>query len=140
SEQPSIALTPGSMSFTANLGRAAPPSLTLAVTTPGSGSFSYPASTDAVWLSASPTSGSTNGSVAGAVDPAGLATGTYSGHVIVTAGGIANSPQSIPVTLTVLSQDMTETFADLGSGWTVSPMGNAGGWSAANGVYTYSGI
>jgi hypothetical protein len=140
SPPPSIALTPGSMSFTANLGQAAPPSQTLAVTNPGSGSFSYTISTDAAWLSASPNSGSTNGVVTVAVNTAGLATGTYSGHVIVTASGISNSPQSVPVTLTVLSQDMTETFTDLGSGWIVSPMGNASGWSAANGVYTYSGI
>jgi hypothetical protein len=140
SPPPSIALTPGSMSFTANLGQAAPPSQTLAVTNLGTGSFSYTTSTDAAWLSASPNSGSTNGSVTVAVNTASLTTGTYSGHVIVTASGISNSPQSIPVTLTVLSQDLAETFTDLGSGWIVSPMGNASGWSAANGVYTYSGI
>jgi hypothetical protein len=74
------------------------------------------------------------------VNPASLTTGTYSGHVIVTASGISNSPQSVPVTLTVLSQDMAETFTDLGTGWIISPMGNAGGWSVSNGVYTFSGI
>jgi hypothetical protein len=140
SPPPSISVTPGSMSFTANIGQAAPPSQTLAVMNPGSGSFSYTTSTDAAWLSASPTSGSTNGSVTVAVNTASLATGTYSGHVIVTASGISNSPQSVPVTLTVLSQDMAETFADLGSGWIISPMGNASGWSASSGLYTYSGI
>src|SRR4029077_9348860 len=51
----------------------------------------------------------------------------------------ANSPLSIPVTLQVLSQDMTETFGDLGTGWIISPIGNAGGWSASNGVYSYNG-
>jgi hypothetical protein len=140
SPPPSIAVTPASMSFTANLGQAAPPSQTLAVMNPGPGSFSYTTSTDATWLSASPTSGSTNGSVTVAVNPAGLATGTYNAHVTVTASGISNSPQSVPVTLTVLSQDMVETFTDLGSGWIVSPMGNANGWSVSSGVYTYSGI
>src|SRR4029077_20324139 len=105
-----------------------------------SGSFSYNTSIDATWLSASPTSGSTNGTVTVAVNPANLAPGTFSGHLIVTASGISNSPQSVPVTLTVLSQDMTETFADLGTGWIVSPMGNVTGWSASNGTYTYSGI
>jgi Domain of unknown function (DUF4082)/Bacterial Ig domain/Viral BACON domain len=140
SPPPSISLAPGSMSFTANLGQPAPPSQTLVVTNPGSGSFSYTTSTDAAWLSASPNSGSTSGTVTVAVNTASLATGTYNGHVNVTASGISNSPQSVPVTLTVLSQDMTETFTDLGSGWIVSPMGNASGWSAANGVYAYSGI
>jgi len=73
------------------------------------------------------------------VSATGLATGAYTGHVIVTASGIANSPLLIPVTLEVLSQDMIETFSDLGTGWIVSPMGNAGGWSASNGIYSYSG-
>jgi hypothetical protein len=140
SPPPSIALSPGSMSFTANVGQPAPPSQMLAVMNAGSGSFSYTASTDATWLSASPTSGSTTGSVTVAVNPAGLTSGTYSAHVIVTASGISNSPQSIAVTLMVLSQDMTETFANVGSGWIISPMGNASGWSVSSGVYTYSGI
>ena len=68
----------------------------------------------------------------------GLAIGTYTGKVMVTNRhrqfAIVDS-----VTLQVLSQDMTETFGDLGTGWIISPMGNAGGWSAPNGVYSYNG-
>ena len=140
SPPPSISLAPGSMSFTANVGQPAPPAQTLVVANPGSGSFSYTTSTDAAWLSATPSSASTNSNVSVSVNTGSLATGTYTGHVIVSANGIANSPQSVLVTLTVLSQDMVETFTDLGSGWIVSPMGNAGGWTASGGVYTYSGL
>jgi hypothetical protein len=35
------------------------------------------------------------------VNVAGLASGSYSGHVFVTASGVANSPLMVPVTLTV---------------------------------------
>jgi hypothetical protein len=128
------------MSFTANLGQAAPPSQTLAVTNPGPGTFAYTTSTDATWLSATPASGSTNSNVTVAVNSTGLSTGTYTGHVIISAGGVSNSPQSIPVSFVVLSQDMAETFTDLATGWIISPMGNASGWSVSSGVYTYSGI
>jgi hypothetical protein len=73
-------------------------------------------------------------------NPTGLATGSYSGHIKVTASGVANSPQTVGVTLEVLAQDMTETFTDLGSGWIISPMGLGNGWSVSNGVYSYSGL
>jgi hypothetical protein len=59
--------------------------------------------------------------------------------VTITANGISNSPQSALVTLTILSQDMVETFTDGGSGWIISPMGHASGWTASNGVYTFNG-
>jgi hypothetical protein len=139
SPPPSIAANPPIMNFTANIGQAAPPAQTLAVLNGGAGSFSYTISEDASWLSVTPSSGLTNGTVSVAVNPSGLTPGSYSGHVILAATGIANSPLSVPVTLQVLSQDMTETFSDLGTGWIISPLGNAGGWSALNGVYAYNG-
>ncbi|HTT17835.1 MAG TPA: N,N-dimethylformamidase beta subunit family domain-containing protein [Candidatus Sulfotelmatobacter sp.] len=104
------------------------------------GSFNWTASTSATWLGASPTSGPTPQNVAVSVSPAGLANGSYSANLTVTAGGVNNSPQTVPVTLQVLSQDMTETFADLGTGWVVSPLGQGNGWSVSNGVYSYSGL
>jgi hypothetical protein len=136
---PSLLTTPTSLSFVAMSGQAAPPAQTIAVANGGFGSFSYSISTDSSWLSASPTTGSTPGIANVTVNATGLAIGTYSGNVIVTATGIANSPRSIPVTLQVLSLDMNETFSDLGTGWISSPLGNAGGWSASNGIYSYNG-
>jgi hypothetical protein len=136
---PVIAPSPSSLSFVAAIGQPSPPAQAVNIANGGYGSFSYTVATDSSWLSVSPASGSTPGSVNVSVNATGLAIGTYTGNVIVTASGVANSPQSIPVTLQVLSQDMTETFNDLGVGWINSPMGNASGWSALNGVYSYNG-
>lgn len=136
---PSIVASPGSLSFSANLGQPAPPAQAITVSDGSVGSFSYSISSDSPWLSGSPGSGSTPGSVNVSVSPSGLSTGSYTGHIIITAAGISNSPLSIPVSLAVLSSDLAETFSDLGSGWIISPMGNASGWSVSNGVYSYNG-
>jgi OmcA/MtrC family decaheme c-type cytochrome len=53
------------------------------------------------WLSASPTSGTTPRAVSVAVNPAGLAAGTYDGTVSLAATGVSNSPQTVAVRLTV---------------------------------------
>jgi hypothetical protein len=136
---PSIAPSPSSLSFVALTGQASPPAQALTIANGGFGSFSYTFSTGSSWLSVSPTSGSTPGIANVSVNASGLAIGTYTGNVIITASGVANSPVSIPVTLEVLSQDMTEIFGDLGTGWIISAMGNGGGWSASNGIYSYNG-
>jgi len=134
-----IDASPSTLNFVALTGQASPPAQTLAIVNPGLGSFSYTVATDSSWLSASPASGSTPASASIGVNAAGLATGRYTGHVTITASGIANSPVSIPITLQVLSQDMNETFGNLGTGWIISPMGNSAGWTASNGVYSYNG-
>jgi hypothetical protein len=90
-------------------------------------------------LTASPTSGSAPQSVTVTANSTGLATGSYTGHVTVTASGVANSPQTITVASEVLAQDMSETFIDQGTGWIISPMGLGNGWSVSNGVYSYAG-
>ena len=136
---PYIAPSPSILSFVAAIGQPSPPAQAITIANGGYGSFSYTVATDSSWLSASPASGSTPGSASVSVNATGLALGTYTGNIIITATGVPNSPQSIPVTLQVLSQDMTETFSDLGVGWINSPMGNASGWSASNGVYSYNG-
>jgi hypothetical protein len=136
---PAIVASPSTLSFVAMSGQAPPPAQSLAILNAGLGSFSYTVATDSSWLSAAPASGSTPASASVTVNAAGLATGTYTGYVIITASGIANSPLSIPVALQVLSQDMNETFGDLGTGWIISPMGNSAGWAVSNGVYSYNG-
>jgi hypothetical protein len=135
---PSIVVSPGSLGFTAT-SQSTPPAQTLNIMNGGFGSFSWTASTDAAWLSASPASGTAPGTSSIGVNASGLATGSYTGHVIITASGIANSPLSVPVTLEVFAQDLAETFTDLGTGWIISPMGNASGWSVSNGIYKYNG-
>lgn len=136
---PSILVSAASLSFAGNVGQAAPSPQSITITNAGSGTFSYSVSDNASWISVSPSSGSTPGSIAVSVSTTGLAVGTYSGTVTITAAGISNSPVTIPVTLSLLTQEMNENFSDLGTGWILSPMANAGGWSVSNGVYSYSG-
>jgi len=136
---PTLVASPASLSFVALTGQPAPAAQFISVTNAGSGGFNYTASASASWIVLSPTSGAEPGAVSVTVNASGLATGSYTGTVTVTAAGIANSPITIPVTMQVLTQDLSESFTDLGDGWIVSPMGNAAGWSASNGVYTYNG-
>src|SRR5207244_8111458 len=58
-------------------------------------------SSSATWLSATPASGSTPGSLSVSVNPSGLAAGTYNGTISVAATGAGNSPRTVAVALTV---------------------------------------
>ena len=137
---PAIVASPANMSFDALAGQPNPPTQALAIQNGGIGSFNWTATTDVPWLSISAGSGATPASISVSANSSSLPAGEYTGHVIISATGIANSPQSIPVTLSVLTQDMAEAFTDLAHGWIISPLGNAGGWSVSSGVYSYSGI
>ena len=68
-----------------------------------SSSISFAVSTSASWIVASPGSGNTtnNSIVSFSINPASLANGVYSGNIIITASGAANSPLTVPIVLTV---------------------------------------
>jgi len=136
---PAIVLSPASMDFVAVTGKPAPATQALNITNGGFGSFSWTAGTDSSWLTVSAGSGSTPAAVNVGINSTGLAAGTYTGHVSISATGVPNSPQSIPVMLSVVNQDFTETFTDLGTGWVISPLGLGSGWSVKNGVYSFNG-
>jgi hypothetical protein len=70
------------------------------VTVGGSG-FTWNASVNQPWLSISPTSGPASGALTVSVAASGLAAGTYSGTVTLTSPGASNSPQSVPVNLSI---------------------------------------
>jgi uncharacterized protein (TIGR03437 family) len=53
------------------------------------------------WLTVTPTATQTGTPFSVSANPSGLAVGTYSGTITVTATGAGNGPQTIPVTLTV---------------------------------------
>jgi hypothetical protein len=68
----------------------------------GAGTLTWSSSVDAPWLHTDPTYATGNASMDLWMDAAGLAFGSYTGHVTITAGpGVLNSPQVVTITLTV---------------------------------------
>jgi len=102
--------TPTSVAISAAAGSTpACQSVTVDDTTP-TGPLPVAVSSDAAWLTVTPTSGSTKITVSVCAKTTGLTTGTLTGHVVVAATGpntagytVNNSPMSIPVTLTITS-------------------------------------
>jgi uncharacterized protein (TIGR03437 family) len=103
---PTISLTPASLTFS-YAGGAAPGGQSVQVTSSsGALAFTAAATTNANsgnWLSVTPASGTTPGTLTVTVNPINLAIGSYTGTVTVTSTGAANSPQSVTVSLTVTS-------------------------------------
>ena len=98
---PSLAVTPASLLFAGVSGGPSPAGRTLDVANLGGGSMGWTASEDVAWLSLAPASGPNAGTVTVTPSIAGLAAGTYSTDVTVTAAGATGSPRTIPVTFTV---------------------------------------
>jgi Domain of unknown function (DUF4082)/Concanavalin A-like lectin/glucanases superfamily/Fibronectin type III domain/Bacterial Ig domain/Viral BACON domain len=98
---PALSVTPSSLSFNATAGGTDPAAKTLSVTNAGGGTLSWTAAESASWLSLSPTSGTNSGTITATPSIAGLAAGTYTTDVTVSASGASGSPKTIPVTLTV---------------------------------------
>ena len=98
---PTLSTSPASMTFTYETGGNAPAAQSIAVSSSGTGLSYSAAASGGTWLSASPTSGTTPGTVSVLVNPAGLSVGTHSGMVTITSSGATGSPQSVAVTLIV---------------------------------------
>jgi uncharacterized protein (TIGR03437 family) len=96
-----LAATPSALAFHFQTEGAAPPNQTLTLTSNGS-PLSYTLGTSGgSWLLANPAGGTTTGTVQVSVNVAGLAAGTYNGSITIVATGAANSPVTVPVSLTV---------------------------------------
>jgi hypothetical protein len=108
-----IVFSPASLSHTIQQGTAPAPDTILVSAAAGKAPVNYIVTDSATWLEVSPF----NGSSQGEQDPltigygtAGLSAGTYSASISVTAPGATNSPQTIPVTLTVLPPPVPGDF------------------------------
>jgi hypothetical protein len=100
---PLLAVNPAVVTIEARQG-ADPPDQTLVVANGGLGTVSYSISKDAPWLSVTPNSGDSSGEtdvITLQCHTVGMAVGAYTATITVNAPGIANSPQTIPVTLTI---------------------------------------
>jgi hypothetical protein len=70
----------------------------------GGGTLSYTISDNATWLSCSPTTGTSTAeqdTITVSYATSALSAGTYSAAITITATGASNTPQTIPVSLTV---------------------------------------
>lgn len=98
---PTLAVSPTSLSFSAVAGGAEPAGQDVTVTNTGGGSLSWTATDNQAWLEVSPASGSAPGTARVTARTSGLAAGTYTGAVTVSASGAQGTPKQIPVTFTV---------------------------------------
>jgi hypothetical protein len=96
---PTLSAAPLNLSFRYQSGGATPAPQTVNLSS--SSALGYTAAASPGWLSVTPASGNTPGSPSVSVNPAGLAAGTYTGTVTITASGASNSPQKVAVTLAV---------------------------------------
>lgn len=76
---------------------------TFSISNSGCGTLNWTVSDNAGWLSCSPTSGSDFGVVTVSVNAAGLTGCTYNATITVSDANASNSPQTIPVKLTISS-------------------------------------
>ena len=101
SAPPTLSATPTTLSFGYQIGGATPATQPISVSSSGSALSFTAAASGGTWLSATPTSGTTPGTVNVAVNPTGLAAGTYNGTVTITSTGATGSPKTISVSLVV---------------------------------------
>ena len=96
---PAIAMSPTSLSFTAQAG-GNPAAQTLTISNTGRGTLRWSAIGSAPWLTLSPGSGTGNGLVTVTAATGSLAVGTHSGTVTLS-GGTGVTPVTVPVSFTV---------------------------------------
>jgi hypothetical protein len=101
---PSMLLNPTSLSFSGVQGGPAPLAKPITLSNPTGGTLTWTLTETAPWLGLNVMSGTTTteiDSISASVSTAGLLAGSYSTVVTVTAAGSSNSPQTIPIVLTV---------------------------------------
>ncbi len=98
---PVIGVTPDEFFFNAVAGGANPDDKVLTITNDGGQTLNWTATNSQPWLTLTPGAGSDSGDVTLSVDITGLAYATYYDTIVVDAPGATNSPQLVPVTLSV---------------------------------------
>jgi len=102
---PGISVSPTSLSNSAAEG-SSPPDQTFNVWNSGVGTLNYSISVDESWLSCSPASGTSTGeqdAITLSYSTSSLSSGEYTAAITVSDAGASNSPQTIPVGITVLT-------------------------------------
>lgn len=137
---PSLGVSPSVMVFSGFQNQANPSPAALIISNLGGGTVNWTASSSASWLSLSATSGVANATINVQPNITGLALGTYSANITITAAGAQNSPQTVPVTLNVAGLLASWDFNDgTMQGLAISPLGKAQNWSVVNGALQNNG-
>lgn len=111
---PVLQVSPSSVSFQYQSGGSLPPPEAVVLSNLGNPlalAVSVATQTGGNWLKATPTTSTTPAALLIEAAPSALAAGTYQGTVTVAATGAANTPQTIPVTLTVSGSPMIRLSA-----------------------------
>ncbi len=96
-----LSVSPTSLGFAYQLAGPQPASQQIAVTSTGGGVAFTVGNSSSGWLSVTPTSGTTPQSLSVSVNTQGLAAGSYTGSIALSAPGVLANPIAISVTLTV---------------------------------------
>lgn len=111
-----IGLYPRSLTYTGVLGEPDPLSQTLEIANTGGGILNWTATATPGWLSVNPRNGTllsdASGTIAVSVSMNGLPEGSHTGEIRIDAPGAVNTPQTIPVALTVIRSPL-ENFGSL---------------------------
>jgi len=108
-DQPLLTVSGSSLSFTAVSGGAVPSAQNITVSNTGTSDvLTWSVISDATWLTVSPSSGSTPGTIAVLADQSGLSSGTYNGTITVSSAGVSNSPLQVAVAFTVQAPQAAE--------------------------------
>ncbi len=132
--QPTISMSPSSLTFTATAGGSSPGSKSIVVSNGGTGTLTWTVADNANWLTATQ-SGNT---IVATPNLGGLSAGTYSAVITVTASGATNTPQHVPVTLTVAAAP-PPTTGSVTLRWNSNSESDLGGYkvyrATASGAY-----
>lgn len=140
SSAPSISLSPSALSFSGIAGGTAPMAQLISLTNPSGGTLSWTTSDNAAWLTLSTGSGTTTtetDSISATVNPTGLTAGTYTATVTVSSSGAANTPQVVPVSLTLSPAPISSPIINL-SVPSLTFTGTSGGSSPSAQSFTIS--
>ena len=105
-----ISAAPTSFSFAATVNGTAPSLQTVVFVATPATPLPFTLAADQPWITMTANSGTTKATLQFGVNPAGLAAGSYTGHVIATPSGAGNPPLSIPVSLTVTASPVPGTL------------------------------
>jgi uncharacterized protein (TIGR03437 family) len=130
---PLISLSTPQLQFSYTAGGSAPASQSLAISNSRSGTLNWTATTNASWLTVSPTSGTGSGTIMVSV-AAGLSAMSYTGTVTITAKGASNSPLKVPVTLVVSAPSTLPTITSVVNGASFAAGFEGGSWVTIKGT------